>query len=337
MFCLFFALLPTIARSSENSGRFVIDMDGRRVLIPQKVQRVITAGGTPAVNAFIFAIGKKETIRNGLPLTTRGKRWKYQTVFAPSLANQPVVSASEASVWTPNLEALTTLSHDLIFVDSKLTARMLEKKGFTVISLTWRDPDCVRKTMVLMGEIFDQRARAREFEHYYQQVLSRVSLQVATVPKEKRPYVLYFRMNPMTLTMPSTARHLITLAGGRYGAKGLLPENSAFSLEHLIAWDPDILLVGVPAEVERVYRDSRYSQLKAVRNRKVYVVPVGAHPWTNYTPEQALAVLWLAKLLYPERFEHLTIADEMKYFYRRFFGYQLTDAQIKEILTQKIP
>ncbi|MFH0976269.1 MAG: ABC transporter substrate-binding protein [Spirochaetota bacterium] len=338
IFCLLFCLSPAPARSSEDSGRFVIDMAGRRVLIPREVRRVITAGGTPAVNAFIFAIGKGATIKNGLPLTMtmHDNRWKYQTVFAPSLVNQPVVSASAASVWTPNLEVLATLPHDLIFVDSESTARMLEKRGFTVISLNWRDTECVRKTIALMGEIFNQRDKAKEFEEYYQNVLLRVSAQVAAISEEKRPRVLYIRINPMALPMASTASHLIMLAGGRYGATGMIPEYSAFSLERLITWDPDILLVGGPAEVKHIYHEKCYSQLKAVKNQKVYVVPVGAHPWTNFTPEQAISILWLAKLLYPDRFEGLNIADEMKYFYHKFFGYQLTDMQISEILTQNI-
>lgn len=314
----------------------MIDMAGRRVLLPQEVRRVITAGGTPAVNAFIFAIGKGETIKNGLPLTTRGKRWKYQTLFAPSLSNQPVVSASEGSAWTPNLEALAALPHDLIFVDSELTARILEKKGFTVVSLDWRDSECVTKTMALMGEIFDRRKRVQEFEQYYQKNILRISAQIASVPDERRPRVLYFRTNPMTLVMPSTTSHLITLAGGRYGVKGMIPENAAFSLEHLMVWDPDVLLVGGTAEVEYIYKEPRYSRLKAVKNKKVYVVPVGAHPWTNYTPEQAVAILWLARIIYPERFKHINIVNEMRNFYIRFFGYHLTNVQAREILTQEI-
>lgn len=334
---LWLSLMPQAARTSEAPGRFVTDMAGKRVLIPQKVERVLTVGGTPAVNTFILAIGKGQTIKNGRPgVMAHNKRWKYQIVFAPYLAGQPVVSTSEASVWTPNLEALAILPHDVIFVDSDLTADVLEKKGFVAISLNWKDPECITKTMTIMGEIFNERNRAQEFKQYYQKNLSRVSARIASVPNEKRPFVLYFRTNPMALIMPSTVSRLVAMAGGRYVAKGTIPANGIFSLEHLIAWDPDVLLVGEPAEVEYIYHDRRYAQLKAVKNRRVHVVPVGAHVWTNYTPEQAVSVLWLAKLLYPERFKHINIADEMKFFYRKFFGYQLTDTQIGEILTQKV-
>ncbi len=334
---LWLSLTPQSARPFEAPGRFVTDMAGRKVLIPQKVERVLTVGGTPAVNAFILAIGKGQTIKNGRPaVMARNKRWKYQFVFAPFLANQPVVSTSEASVWTPNLEVIAALPHDLIFVDSELTARMLEKKGFTAFSLNWNDPECIGKTMAIMGDIFNERGRAREFEQYYLNNVSKVSALISPVPQEKRPQVLYVRTNPAALIMPSTASHLIAAAGGRYAVKGAPPANGTFSPEHLIAWDPDVLLVGGPDEVEHIYREKQYSQLKAVRNKRVHVVPVAAHVWTNYTPEQAIAVLWLAKLLYPYRFKHINMKEEMRYFYARFFGYRLKDSQIDEILTQRI-
>jgi iron complex transport system substrate-binding protein len=332
--CLLCVLLPAVICFSSDSGRYVVDLAGRRVLIPQKVHRVITTGANAAVNTFILAIGKGKTIKNGRPFTASAdKRWKYQLVFAPFLANQPVVSASSGM---PNPEALIAIPHDLIFEDNAATTAMLEEKGFTVVSLNWKDPKCVQKTMALMGEIFDQRDRVQEFEQYYQRNLSRVSAQIKSVPDEKRPRVLYIQSKSMALFMPSTASRLITLAGGRYGVTGKIPEYALFSMEHLIVWDPDILLVsGGLAQVESIYQDPRYSLLKAVKNRKVYVVPCGSHLWANNTPEQAICILWLAKIIYPDRFGHINITEETKHFYDKFFGYRLSDAQIKEILTQE--
>jgi iron complex transport system substrate-binding protein len=335
MLCLLCALLPGAVCSSKDAGRFIVDMAGRRVLIPQKVQRVITTGATAVVNSYILAIGKGETIQNGRPSMIDGadKRWKYQLVFAPFLANRPLLSAN---LGMPNHEKLIATPHDLIFVDNELDAIGLEKKGFTVVSLNWGDPECVVKIMALMGDIFDQRNKAREFEQYYKKNLKRVSDRIKSIPNEKRPCVLYILSKPMRLFMPSAASHIITLAGGRYGVSGKVPENAPFSMEHLLVWDPNILLVsGGPVQVEDIYQDPRYSQLKAVKNRKVYTVPCGSHLWINNTPEQALAVLWLAKIIYPEPFRNIDIAKEMKYFYTKFFGYHLSDTQVKEILTQE--
>jgi ABC-type Fe3+-hydroxamate transport system substrate-binding protein len=121
---------------SSEGFRYVTDMAGRKVRIPLTVQRVLTAGGTPAVDAFIMAIGKGYTIKNGLPPTMHGRKWKYHLLFDPSLSSQPVVAMSSSSIWTPNMEAIAAIPHDLIFVDNESTARILEKKGFTAISLT---------------------------------------------------------------------------------------------------------------------------------------------------------------------------------------------------------
>jgi iron complex transport system substrate-binding protein len=331
-----FSDLSQSMAAPDDSGRFVTDMAGRKVLIPHHVQRVITAGGTPAVNAFLFAMGKGETIMNGLPFSTRGKRWKYQTVFAPELVNLPVVSASSSSVWTYNLEVLAAIPNDIIFVDNELAANMLSKKGFTAIALNWKDPDCVEKTMTLMGEIFNRQDRVQEFEKYLQRNISIVSIATGSIPKEKRARVVYIRTKPLRLTMPSTASHLITLSNGIYAAPGAIPRNSVISIEQLMALNPDIILVGEPDEVTYISHENGYSQLNAVINRKVYAVPAGAHPWTAYTPEQSIAILWLSMILYPDRFKDINITDEVKYFYRCFFDYSLTDMQVNEILNQEM-
>jgi iron complex transport system substrate-binding protein len=140
----------------------------------------------------------------------------------------------------------------------------------------------------------------------------------------------------MSLTMATTARYLVTHAGGRYGAEGAIVDNAIFSIEQLMNWDPDIFLIAGngSADVDYIYREKLYSNLKAVKKRKVYPIPHAAHVWANYTPEQPLAILWLAKLIYPDRFKKLDIAGEVKYFYRKFFEYSLSDAQVREIIYQ---
>ena len=63
------------------------------------------------------------------------------------------------------------------------------------------------------------------------------------------------------------------------------------------------------------------------------MAPVGAHTWEHRTAEQPLTVLSTAKTLYPALFVDLDLAAEVKVFYRNFFGHDLTDAQVTEILS----
>jgi len=107
----------------------------------------------------------------------------------------------------------------------------------------------------------------------------------------------------------------------------------SLSPEHVLLWNPDVWIVPVPDEIDMVYRDPRFKNVSAVKNRRVYSVPVGSVRWSHPTSEQPLGVLWAAKLLYPERFGNVNIEAEVRRFYLTFFRYHLSDKEIKEMLT----
>ena len=57
---------------------------------------------------------------------------------------------------------------------------------------------------------------------------------------------------------------------------GRTAESRTFSLEQVILWDPDVLLVtDARQDITTVYTDSTFRQLKAARRERVYVAPVG--------------------------------------------------------------
>lgn len=310
--------------------RTITDMAGRQVQVPREIRRVVTAGGTPAINAFIVALGRADLIVNGLPQPMRG-RWKLQQFFVPA-ANGPVVSGMGPS-WTPDLEALRAQPHDLVLVDNEQTARMLERRGFTAFCLLWKGPDSVPATMHVLGELLNRREQAAAYERYYQKNLERVRAEVGALSETQRPRALFCRLEPLSLPMVSTARMLIERSGGRYAAVGTLPaDHATISLETLLVWNPDILFVWSPEDLKRAYTDQRFASLRAVKQRRVFAMPMGLHPWSNYTPEQAPGILWMAKMLYPDRFHRLSPSEETRAFYRQFCGKQLSNQQISTIL-----
>jgi len=319
------------AASAAQARRVVTDMCGREVSLPPHIEHVVTAGGTPAVNALLFALGKGGTIVNGLPPVMRS-RWKWQAVFAPQLADAPTVS-SMGPAWVPDLEHLQMLPHDVVFVDSRATAESLAERGMTTVCLSWRDPQAILKDITLLGDVMECPAQAQAYLDYMRDVIRRVAGRLADLPREKRRTVLYLRVIPLGAPMINTNRFLAEKAGGRYACPADLPlDNPGINIEQLLVWNPDVILVWSAHERQLLLSDSRFRDLTAVRDKAVIVVPFGAHAWTHATPEQAVAILWLAKLLYPDRFADLDMQQEAQAFYKRFFHTDLTTAQLREIL-----
>ncbi len=333
------ALSPCGAAKDQQSvriaegKRLVTDMVGRTVAVPKQVKRIVTLGPVPVLNSFIFALGEADKIVNGLPSFARSPHYKYQTLFAPALAHQPEIQGSIGGPF--DIEALVKARPDVIFTMDRLTADKLEKRGFAVVVLSWREPDDVKQLMRLVGEVLDRQQAANEYVKYFDDTVTRVRQVVSRIPKEQRPKVLY--CNIRGLTQPHLiAEWWIETAGGiSVTNNGRKMENFTFSLEQMLAWNPDVMIVSSQEDVKEVYQDRRFLTIKAVKSHRVFVAPVAAHLWANRTVEQPLTVLWAAKIFYAEQFKNLNLLKEMEYFYGRFFHYRMSDLEAQEILDRK--
>jgi iron complex transport system substrate-binding protein len=317
------AMLPFPAGAQE---RIVTDMARRRVALPAKISRVVTLGSLPVVNSFVYAMGEGGTIVNGLADFAR-PRWKYQGEFAPQLAAMP---AMQLPTREPNVEAILLARPDVVLTMHRESVELLAQRGVPVVFLAWRRPEDVKACMTVLGEVFGKPERAAAYTDYFDRTIARVA---GAVQGADKPRVLY--LQPDTLTQPRLiAEWWIPAAGGiSVTDDGRSAESRSFTLEQVVLWDPDILIVTDPKDVAYVQRHAVLGRLKAARAGRVLVVPVGAHTWSNRTAEQPLTVLWAASAFHPGRMGGIDLAAETHGFYRDIFGHALDDTQVAEILS----
>ena len=106
------------------------------------------------------------------------------------------------------------------------------------------------------------------------------------------------------------------------------------TVEQIYVWDPDVVLVNEPSATEYFMTDAKFSGLRAVREGRVYQLPVGISRWAHPgSVESPIAALYIAKLLYPEQFDDIDMAEETKAFYERFFDIALSDEDVESILS----
>lgn len=121
-------------------------------------------------------------------------------------------------------------------------------------------------------------------------------------------------------------------AGAIPASKNIKIEHVSIDMEKLFVLNPDYLFVWSKKDLKQAYKNPKFKDLKAVKNRNVYAIPMGAHFWTHYTPEQVLSILWVAQKIYPEKFKDIDIFKETQNFYKQFMGKELSALQINEIL-----
>lgn len=308
-------------------SRTLVDMAERQVIVPERVKHIATVGGTPALNSFIYLFGKAETLVNGAePPLSKMPFWKHQQWFDKGVLSRPQVSRNPPD-WTPDFEKLSMLHVDVALVNDALAADVLQKRGYTVAVINWHGARSIDESVAFLGELFGMQERVALYRAWEASIQARIDEAMADYKGERRS-ALYVRLGQLNLPMVSTANTMIRDAGGVAVAAKVGMEHANITLEQLYTWNPDVLFVWSAQDVALAYSEPKFAMLKAVQNKAVYIVPMGAHFWTHYTPEQPLGRLWMATKLYPALFADLQMRREALLFYERFMGVRLSDAQL---------
>jgi len=79
---------------------------------------------------------------------------------------------------------------------------------------------------------------------------------------------------------------------------------------------------------------SKWSQLRAVENKQVFLRPDNPFSWFDGPPGpcQIVGMYWMVNKLYPDKTTELDLKAKVKEFYSKFFHYDLTDDEIVYLL-----
>jgi iron complex transport system substrate-binding protein len=319
---------PTVAATP--ASRTVIDLAGRSVAVPARIDRIATVGATPVTNSILFVFGVADKLVNALPAALQKPDFKYQAIFAPKLASSPTI---EGTIGQVNVEALTQLHPDVVFTNSAGSVAPIQAIGVPVVVLTWNTVDELKRTVQVLGQVFDDPQRAQAYLGYFDTTAGRVSADLSRVTRADWPRVLYLQLP--NLSQPSViSEWWIDQAGGTSVTTAInTAANTPFTAEQVLQWNPQVIFAQAHSDADTVLSDPRFGGLDAVKNHQVYVVPVAAQHWGNATPETPLAMLWAATVLHPDQTHNIDVAAEVKQFYQQFYGYSVSDEQVKEILT----
>lgn len=106
-------------------------------------------------------------------------------------------------------------------------------------------------------------------------------------------------------------------------------------MEQLLLYDPEVILVKEKTFFDTVHTDVRWRNLKAVKTKRVYLIPYEPFNWFDRPPSfmRLLGIKWLLHLLHPDLYP-IDMTAETRSFYKLFLGVDLTDAQAREVLNR---
>jgi iron complex transport system substrate-binding protein len=330
---------------NENSSQTNIetkkikDMLGNTVVIPKEVKRVALFGGPTGQIAYL--LGAQDKL---CAVTSTIRLSKLVQEMDPNIKNIPAPRTVSGSI---NIEELIMSNPELVLagdIDGEIVKRKTDIPVALLLSSMKEGFEAIKNEVKFFAEIFNKHDRATYFIDYLDKTVNMIKERTKDIPAEKRKIVYngYQKNHLVTIGGDMFIQEFIETAGCRNAAatistkagrkEGLHQGLGVVSMEQVIEWDPDIIVINMENS-DDMYKDARWSQIRAVRNKAIYKQPTGIFILDRPTVESAfLYTLWIAKTAYPEKFHDVDMNKEVKKFYKEIFGFKLSDSQVKNIL-----
>lgn len=325
---------------SKESTKSFTDSLGREVTIPTELIRIAPSGSLSQIILYTLAPDK-------LVGWTSNPTDSMKKYFDEKYTNLPTFGTFYGKNADLNTEALIAAAPQVV-IDmgeikgdkEKMVADLdgLQKQiGIPVVFIDYH-LETSGACYEMLGKLLGLESEAKVLADYCNTTISQAKANAAAVPQDKKVR-LYCGEGPTGLqTNPASSFHceVIDLVGAVNVSD--IPKTSGsggnqISMEQLIMWAPDVIILGPDSIYETIGTDPLFKDLKAVTLNKVYRVPSGPYNWIDRPPavNRIIGVKWLGNLLYPQEFKYDMVA-EAKEFYKLFYHYDLTDAEAKEIM-----
>jgi iron complex transport system substrate-binding protein len=321
------------------ASRQLTDMIGRSLRVPVPLNRVALFGGPTGQIAIILGVTERLCA-----VTNTLKMSKLVNEMMPQIASIPAPRTVSGDI---NIESLIQSNPELV-ISGSIDGGIVEKK--TRIPVAYLDDnmglgnDQLKKELRFYADVFQTAARAEKYIAFLDRIISLVRSRTQDIPESDRIRVFHGDgpSHLVTLGGDTFMQERIEIAGCINSAQsvrtigqrtGLHSGMGEVSMEQVIAWSPDILIINAGSP-EALKTDSQWRAVKAVQTGRVYVQPAGIFIFNRPTAESAVIYpLWLAATAYPDRFKDVSVPLEVKKFYREICDMALTDAQVEKILT----
>ena len=332
----------SVPATSQSGATHVVDDELGQITVPAESKRIATTA--PAYTTAVLLLGGADKL---VALEDNYGKNEWIKGKYPQLANLPVVfSGNEV-----NMEELTKQDPDLVIYASRYgenNLKQLQDLGIaTVSSPKGSDKqgnkiDQLRARQVYLGEVIGgvQLDKAKKYSEEYLAIRSEIEAKTASIPETERPTVVQLSGAGDSLQAnngSAIGQELITLAGGVNAGAGATGESKGPSgqtkidPEQLLSWNPELLLVDSTKIRDSIKSDPVFSGLKAVQNNNIIVIPNGAMAWAYNGPEEYLNMYFFAKAVHPELFKDVDMEARTKAFYKEYFGFDLTDDDVKHL------
>ena len=264
--------------------------------LPSRADRIVSMA--PDLTEILFALGLDEQI---VGVT------QYSD-YPPAAKEKPNVG----SFWQPNIEAVVAAKPNLVIVlgspQQKNLAERLKRIGYKTLTVNLEKVNDFFKATAQIGTATDRQRQADELISDIKEKLKTLSSLVGDEAKVRVLWVV--QREPLRVAGRNTfVNELIEMAGGENAIGPTLHKYPPIGAEQVIISRPEVIIEpDMGQEDPAAQRDaalrywSRFKNVPAVTNGRIYVIPGGAV--SRLGPRLYEATETIARCLRPHLFEN---------------------------------
>lgn len=326
------ALAATFGSGALADEIRLTDQADREVVLPGVPERIATIA-TPAGSMVVTLSGAGETLVGTSPNSRNALMEGVLHEFFPALENVSADIISKEGA--PNIEELLKLETDLVvqWARKDKSIEAMEAAGLTVAGLRYKKIDIARTWLSDLGIMLDQEEKAARILAWHDEAHARIIARTGTIPEEEKPSVLYM-MSPNRAAGPNSHFQFFMDTAGAVNALDVDASFADVDPEMLMVADPDIIWLfgfNMTLTPQSIYENPLLADLTAVKNKRVYKVPVGGDRWDPPNQEFPLGQEWFTRTVHPELLDG-SIRDSIRAAYPMLYGHTPNDAQLAHML-----
>ncbi len=337
-------------KGSRPGTRIVVDDNGDKVEVPEKIERVVVTNILPLASAVAVYLNDGSRIVGMHPASYSAAKNGLLGELYPEVLKADTGFIQGASL---NIEALMALRPDVVLVNApdRRMIDMIRGAGLAAFGISpskWHYDviETHNRWMQSLAQLFPEaKGKGELIEKKSREIAKMVADRTKDLPREERARILFiFRYDAKSLVTSGKnffGQYWCDAVGGINVAEGITADNSnaVIGMEEVYGYDPDVIFItnftaALPEDIygSKIGGDD-WSPVKAVREKRVYKMPLGIY--RSYTPsaDTPLTLLWMAKRVYPERFKDVDLTTEVKKYYQTVFGVSLTEKQISRMFS----
>ena len=266
----------------------VKDAAGRDVTIAAEPQRIVSVA--PSNTELLFALGKGDALVG---------RSEFDDYPAEALAIESV-----GGFFPPDYEKILSLEPDLILLiggSEEARAKLENEYGLTTFVVDPQTFAELYEGVIALGQVVNAQAAAADLVAEIQQEVAAIEAKAATA--DTRPVVFYQVWHDplMTAGPGSFIDDMIRIAGGTNAAAAAADPWPQFSLEQLVAANPDLIVTASPEAAQEALAQKGWESLQAVKEARVLGLP-DENIVVRPGPRLIQGLNWFAEAIHPELF-----------------------------------